>query len=201
MPTSRTRTYPDNLLGGRDFVVGDVHGCFRIRNMRDVRRFAMAIQETVGVLEAQVAQVDVLALEAIRVFLPEIFRLLPGAIDGLTVTSRPLERELDRMMPQDFADSSSAFNERCKARVNGLLEATKKYGGREADPTAEEVVKSMLDCLFPAGAQLRQMSDDGSEPHANHDVAKHLTERPRRSRARPSIVPGGRRQPELAGIS
>ena len=100
-------------------VWGDVYrGIVRplIRNMRDVRRFAVAIRETVGGLEGQVAQVDVLALEAIRVFLPDVFRLLSGAIDGLTVTSRPLERELDRMMPQDFADSSSAFNERCTAR-------------------------------------------------------------------------------------
>ncbi len=81
------------------------------------------------------------------------------------------------MMPQDSADSSSAFSERCKARVNGLIEATKIDGEREADPTAEEVVKAMLNCLFPAGARLRQMSDGGSESHANHDVAEHLTER------------------------
>ena len=35
----------------------------------------------------------------------------------------------------------------------------------------------MLDCLFPAGAWLRQMSDGGSESHAIHDAAEHLTER------------------------
>ena len=145
-----------------------------IRNMRDVRRFAMAIRDTVGELEGQVAQVDVLALEAVRVFLPDVFRLLPGAIDGLTVTSRPLERELDRMMPQDFADSSSAFNERCKAQVNGLIEAAKKDREREADPTAERVVRAMVSCLFPAGGLL--MSDSGSESHTNQDAAKHLTE-------------------------
>lgn len=160
-------------------VLGEVYrGIFRplIRNMRDVRRFAMAVRETVGGLKGQVAQVDVLALEAIRVFLPDVFRLLPGAIDGLTVTSRPLERELDRMMPHDFADSSSAFSERCKAQVDRLIEVTKNDGEREADPTAE-VVKAMLDCLFPAGAQLRQTSDSGSESHANHEAAEHLAER------------------------
>ena len=161
-------------------VWGDVYrGILRplIRNMRDVRRFAMAIRETIGGLEGQVAQVDVLALEAIRVFLPDVFRILPGAIDGLTVTSRPLERELDRMMPHDFAESSSAFNERCKAQVKRLIEATENDGEREADPTAEEVVKAMLDCLFPVGAQLRQGSDGSSESHANHDAAEHLAER------------------------
>ena len=148
-----------------------------IRNMRDVRRFAMAIRETVGVLEGQVAQTDVLALEAIRVFLPDVFRLLPGAIDGLTVTTRSFERELDRMMPQDFADSSSAFNERRKAQVEGLIEANEKDREREGTRTAKEVVEAMIECLFPAGAQLRGMSDGDSESHANQDAAKHLTER------------------------
>ena len=146
-----------------------------IRNMRDVRRFAMTIRETVGELEGEVAQADVLALEAVRVFLPDVFRFLPGAIDGLTVTSQPLGREIDRMMPQDFADPSSAFNERRKARVNGLIKAAKKDGKRKADPTAEQVVRAMVSCLFPAGALL--MSDSDSEAHANEDAAENLTER------------------------
>ena len=148
-----------------------------IRNMRDVRRFAMAIRDTVSVLEGQVAQADVLALEAIRVFLPDVFRLLPGAIDGLTVTTRPFERELDRMMPQDLADSSSAFNERRKARVNGLVEAVRKDGECEADSTAEEVVEAMLDRLFPAGAELRRISNGDSKSRFNENAAEHLTER------------------------
>ena len=148
-----------------------------IRNMRDVRRFAMAIRETVGGLEGQVAQTDVLALEAVRVFLPDVFRLLPGAIDGLAVTSRPLERELDRMRPQDFSDPSPAFNERRKARVNGLIEAAEKDREREADPTAKEVVEAMIYRLFPAGARLRRMSNGDSESHANEDAAEHLRER------------------------
>ena len=148
-----------------------------IRNMRDVRRFAMAIRETVGGLEGQVAQTDVLALEAIRVFLPDVFRLLPGAIDGLTVTTRPFERELDRMMPQDFADTSSAFSERRKARVDGLIEAVEKDLEREAALTAKEVIEAMIARLFPAGARLRRMSIGDSESDANEDAAEHLTER------------------------
>ena len=59
-----------------------------IRNMRDVRRYAIAIRETVGGLDGQVALADTLALEAIRLFLPDVFRLLPGAIDGLTGMTR-----------------------------------------------------------------------------------------------------------------
>ena len=149
-----------------------------IRNMRDVRRFGMAIRGTVGGLEGQVAQADVLALEAIRVFLPDVFRLLPGAIDGLTVTTRPLEREPDRMMPQDVDDSSSAFNERRKAQVSGLIEAAKKDREWEATRTEKEVVEAMIHCLFPAGARLLQMGNgDSEESHANEDAAEHLAER------------------------
>ena len=163
-----------------DNVWGDVYrGILRplIRNMRDVRRFAMAIRDTVSGLEGQVAQADVLALEAIRVFLPDVFRLLPGAIDGLTVTTRPFERELDQMMPQAFFDSSSAFNERRKTRVNGLIEAVRKDGECEADPTAGEVVEAMLDLLFPAGAELRRSSNGDSKSRLNERSAEHLTER------------------------
>ena len=161
-------------------VWGDVYrGILRplIRNMRDVRRFAMAIRDTVSGLEGQVAQADLLALEAIRVFLPDVFRLLPGAIDGLTVTTRPFERELDRMMPQDLAGSSSAFDERRKARVDGLIEVVRKDGKCEADPTAEEVVEAMLDRLFPAGAELRRISNGNSKSRSNGTAAEHLTER------------------------
>ena len=162
-------------------VCGEVYrGILRplIRNMRDVRRFAMAIRRTVGELEGQVAQADVLALEAISVFVPDVFRLLPGAIDGLTVTTRPFEREPDRMRPQDVADPSSAFNERRKAQVSGLIEAAEKDREREAARTAKEVIEAMIDCLFPAGARLRRMSNgDSEESHANEDAAEHLAER------------------------
>lgn len=55
-----------------------------IRNMRDVRRYVAAIHGTVRDLGGQVALVDVLALEAIRVFLPDVFRSMHGTVDGLT---------------------------------------------------------------------------------------------------------------------
>jgi ABC-type Mn2+/Zn2+ transport system ATPase subunit len=58
-----------------------------IRSMRDVRRYAMSIQGTVTGLGRQIALVDVLTLEAVRVFLPDVFARLQGAVDGLTTTS------------------------------------------------------------------------------------------------------------------
>jgi hypothetical protein len=58
-----------------------------IRNMRDVRRYAAAVHGTVGALEGQIELVDVLALEAVRTFLPDTFRALHGAVEALTRSS------------------------------------------------------------------------------------------------------------------
>ena len=148
-----------------------------IRNIRDVRRFAIAIRGTVRGLDGQVARVDVLALEAIRMFLSDIFRLLPSAIDGLTVTSKPFERELRRMMPQDFADPSSGFHKRRKERVDALVEMAGTNRKSEAARTAREVIEAMLDCLFPAGAELRRTSNSDSESHVTEDTGGYLRER------------------------
>ena len=148
-----------------------------IRNIRDVRRFAIAIRETVRGLDGQVAHADVLGLEAIRVFLPDVFRLLPGAIDGLTVTSRPFERELKGMMPQDVADPSSGFHKRRKERIDGLIEVAGANRECEVARTAREVIEAMLDCLFPASAGLRRMSDGDSDSNVQEDAAEYLRKR------------------------
>ena len=44
-----------------------------LRNMRDVRRYVAAVKGTVTALEGQIALVDVFALEAVRLFLPDVF--------------------------------------------------------------------------------------------------------------------------------
>ena len=160
-------------------VWGDVYrGILRplIRNIRDVRRYAIAIRATVGGLEGRVARADVLALEAVRLFLPDIFRLLPGAIDGLTVMSRAVEKRFDRMMLIS-GDPRSGLNEWLKAQVDGLIAATEKDREFEAARTAKDVVEAMLDYLFPVGARLCRMSDGPSELYMNEDAAEHLKER------------------------
>jgi predicted KAP-like P-loop ATPase len=48
-----------------------------VRNVRDVRRYAAAIRITVRRLDGQISLVDVLALEAIRTFLPQVFNRRP----------------------------------------------------------------------------------------------------------------------------
>lgn len=99
-----------------------------IRNMRDVRRYSAAIHGTVLDLGGQVALVDVLALEAIRVFLPDVFRSMHSAVDGLTSTS----------------DGYSHREEspHLKEQIDKLIMAA---GQRR------EVVHDLIQRLFPAG--------------------------------------------------
>jgi len=100
-----------------------------VRNMRDVRRYAAAIHGTVPSLGGQVTLADALALEAVRVFLPDVFLRLQDAVDALTTTSSVYPGARDEL-PQP------------KARVDALLEAA----GARAD-----VVRAMIGRLFPAG--------------------------------------------------
>ena len=148
-----------------------------IRNMRDVRRYAIAIRETVDGLDGQVALADALALEAIRVFLPDVFRLLPGAIDGLTGMTQAVDRRLDRMKLQAPDDPLAGLNEWLKAQVDGLITAAANDPEPQIARTAREVVEAMVDYLFPVGARLRILSDGDSDPCVNDDAAEHLRER------------------------
>ena len=57
-----------------------------IGNMRDVRRYCASARGTVRVLKADIELVDVLALEAVRVFLPDVYVGLGNAREPLTKT-------------------------------------------------------------------------------------------------------------------
>ena len=57
------------------------------RNMRDVRRYAIAVRAAVDSLKSQVEMTDILALESVRMFLPQVFGKLHSMIPALTETS------------------------------------------------------------------------------------------------------------------
>lgn len=101
-----------------------------IRNMRDVRRYAAAIHGTVRDLDGQVALVDVLALEAIRVFLPDVFHSLHTSVEGLTATTNGY----------GYRDEPP----RLKEQIENIVSA----GGER-----EECVRSLISRLFPGGAK------------------------------------------------
>jgi KAP family P-loop domain len=99
-----------------------------IKNMRDVRRYAAAIHGTVETINGQIALADLLALEAIRVFLPDVFKFLHSSIDGLTTTSGATYGM--RSDPPQL-----------KLQVENLINNA---------GTQTEVVRSMIERLFPA---------------------------------------------------
>jgi len=100
-----------------------------IRNMRDVRRYAAAIRGTVCALGGQVALADVLSLEAVRVFLPDVFRNLHSSVEALTTTT-----------------SSTIGGREFPPRLQGQIEALLAAAGSDG-----HIVRAMIGRLFPAG--------------------------------------------------
>lgn len=98
-----------------------------VRNMRDVRRYGAAIYGTVRALNGQIALVDVLALEAVRVFLPDTFKRIAGSIDALTTTSSIMYRSQD---PPEL-----------KAAIDDMLNAA---GDRKG------LLAALIERVFPA---------------------------------------------------
>ena len=99
-----------------------------IRNMRDVRRYAAAIHGTVRNLDGKIALVDVLALEAVRIFLPDVFSKLHVSIDGLT----------DTLMAYGLHSEPP----RLKKQIETLIESAGERG---------ELIRDLIKRLFPAG--------------------------------------------------
>lgn len=99
-----------------------------IKNMRDVRRYAAAVHGTVTALSGEIALVDVLALEAVRLFLPEVFRQLHNSVEGLTAVSRVMVGGLDDPP-------------RLKAQIDCLIQTAGTHDG---------VVRAVIQRLFPA---------------------------------------------------
>ncbi len=58
-----------------------------IRNMRDIRRYAASTRGAARTLKGDVELVDVLGLEAVRIFLPDVYTRLIEAQEALTRTS------------------------------------------------------------------------------------------------------------------
>lgn len=112
-----------------------------IRNMRDVRRYAVAVHGTVLDLEGHVQLVDVLALEAIRVFLPDVFTRITESVDGLSSTS-------------GMGYGARHEPPHLKAQIDELLAAAH---------SKSDVVTSMIMRLFPAAQRHIGGSHYGSE--------------------------------------
>ncbi len=133
-----------------------------IRNMRDVRRYTVAIRETLIGIKGEVLLADVLGLEAIRIFLPDIFELLPSASDVLTGEYHQYQ-EL-------YVSPREGFNKPRMEKIKSLIPEVKnnqndknsndsnkdfKMATMMFDAWREKnVVESMIYLLFPNGDKL-----------------------------------------------
>lgn len=102
-----------------------------VRNMRDVRRYAASLRGTVVDLQGQVSLADVLSLEAIRVFMPDVFGRLHTSVEALTTP-----------VSSYHGASRDYESERLKAQVDKLLDV--------AEDDQVPIVESMIKRLFPA---------------------------------------------------
>jgi hypothetical protein len=103
-----------------------------IANMRDVRRYAAAVGGTVRALDGQIALADVLGLEAIRVFLPDVFHRMPIAVAALTTPSDGSYRARDGQDPlkaeiQTLIDSAGGKGEVVTALIERLFMAAQRH--------------------------------------------------------------------------
>lgn len=121
-----------------------------IRNMRDVRRYNAAVRGTLINLRGRVELADVLGLEAIRIFLPDVFRLLPSVMDIITVASPSGKkaRDIKDISEELFSDESE----------NEEQEKIKKLREVAGTPEKEEIVKQMLQYLFKYFSQTSRTS-------------------------------------------
>ena len=100
-----------------------------LNNMRDVNRFLAALPATFDNLKGTVAAVDLIALEAVRLFLPDVFVVLPTVIDVITI---------------DLGDQDSKFHE---GEDYGLNSDSFSWGWNERKRREyqKEQVKNMQD--------------------------------------------------------
>jgi energy-coupling factor transporter ATP-binding protein EcfA2 len=107
-----------------------------VGSMRDVRRYAAAVRTTVRVLDGEVELVDVLGLEAVRVFLPASFDVLSGAPNAFTTPMPALGSRGDddefRETVERFLDSGASSRHVLRAVVVRLFPAAARHVGSNA---------------------------------------------------------------------
>ena len=111
-----------------------------LRNMRDVRRYATAVHGSFRELKNEIDLVDLLGMEAIRVFLPDVFHSFPGAIDGLTtISDHPYRSHLSKEALAEQVERIINIDESRKAMIIAMIRllfpgGERHVGGTSYDP-------------------------------------------------------------------
>ena len=123
-----------------------------VRNLRDVRRYEVAVRGALINLRGEVELADVLGLEAIRIFLPDVFRLLPIVIDIITVPSFDGFLARNRKdTNKELVSNKSENEEQKRKKIKELIEVSET-------PERQVVVKQMLHQLFKYSFQTSSTS-------------------------------------------
>jgi predicted KAP-like P-loop ATPase len=112
-----------------------------IKNMRDVKRYASSVRSKVRTLDDQVELVDVMGLEAVRLFLPPVFDAVVAGRVGLTTAV------------SGWGDRR-AENPVLKQQVEAVVRAGESH---------PEVVRALIHRLFPAAGRHIGDSTYGSD--------------------------------------
>ena len=137
-----------------------------LKNLRDVNRFLAVVRATIGDLNGLVAPVDVIALEAVRMFLPDTFIVLPTIIDVLTVDRRMQENLwTDRELLNPHEDSfQSGWNQNTDLKYQRSIATQMLRYPDQGDSTSQDierskhiesmVVYSLIENVFPPARML-----------------------------------------------
>jgi hypothetical protein len=113
-----------------------------VKNMRDVRRYVAAARGTMRALGADIESVDLLGLEAVRVFMPDAFATVVDAQEALT-TTRTYVLGAGRDEPAGHREA-----------IERLLRAAGPY-----NVVGEAVIRR----LFPAGIRYIEINSYGPD--------------------------------------
>ena len=89
------------------------------KNIRDIRRYVVSFQWTMSSLKDRVAPSDVLVLEALRLFQPDVFRQFPNRIDDLTGVSR-LHQNSKKEIEEHVHERRAERSIRCRPCMDEL---------------------------------------------------------------------------------
>ncbi len=121
-----------------------------VRNMRDVRRYTITIRHTLGELDGLVARKDILALEAIRIFLPDMFMRLPGAINVLTVPAWFFLEQSKKFESDSPHETINKVSKWLESQATQIIEAAGQDG--------KIVAQTTIDRIFPNRANIQDLN-------------------------------------------
>ena len=128
-----------------------------IRNMRDVRRYEAAVRSTLINLRGRVELADVLGLEAVRIFLPDVFCRLPSVIDIITVASSSGE-EAQNMRDRSKGWVNDKYENEEQRKIMELREVAKTREEQEiVNQTLHHLFKYQTSRTFIPKEKLREL--------------------------------------------